>query len=148
MTSRLQSFSPWDQMQQFQHELNRLFDRWNGDRDWQRGFAGTYPALNVWEDAEHVFVEAELPGLSLNDLEIYVTGGNQLTIKGERRFETPQKGVWHRKERGQGTFTRALTLPFAVDADKVEARFENGVLFVRLPKHASAKPRKINVKGE
>jgi HSP20 family protein len=133
--------------------MNRLFDRWNGDRwngdrGWQRSFSGTYPALNVWEDAEHVFVEAELPGLSLKDLEIYVTGGNQLTLKGERRFDLPQKGVWHRQERGQGAFTRSLTLPFAVDADKVEARFENGVLFVQLPKHASAKPRKINVKSE
>lgn len=150
MTSpRQQSFGPlWDQVQQFQSEMNRLFDRWNGDRNWQRNFSGSYPAVNVWEDADAAYLEAELPGLSLDELEIYVTGGNQLTLKGERKVEGPQEGVWHRQERGQGTFARVLTLPFSVEPDKVEARFENGVLQVRLPKHEKAKPRKINVKSE
>jgi HSP20 family protein len=146
--SRLHNFSPfWDQLEQFQSEMNRLFDRWTPDGG-VRGFAAAYPALNVWEDADAVFVEAELPGLQLNDLEIYVTGGNQLTIKGERKQLTPEKGVWHRQERGFGKFVRTLTLPFPVDADKVDARFENGVLLIKLAKHEAAKPRKIAVKGE
>jgi HSP20 family protein len=146
--SRLQNFSPfWDQLQQFQSEMNRVFERWtpNGGT---RGFAAAYPALNVWEDAEQVFVEAELPGLNLNDLEIYVTGGNQLTIKGERKPPTPDKGVWHRQERAFGRFVRTLTLPFPVNPDKVDARFENGVLLIKLAKHEAAKPRKITVKAE
>jgi HSP20 family protein len=87
-----------------------------------------------------------LPGMDLKDLEIYVTGGNQLTIKGERRQPTLEKGVWHRQERGYGSFARVLTLPFQVDPDKVEAKFENGVLRVSLAKHESAKPRKIPIK--
>jgi HSP20 family protein len=77
-----------------------------------------------------------------------VTGGNQLTIKGEQKVNAGQKGAWHRRERGQGAFTRTLTLPFLVDPDKVEARLENGVLVVKLAKHESAKPRKIVVKAE
>src|SRR4051794_13050483 len=120
--SRLPSSTPfWDQLQQFQSEMNRLFDRWTPNGG-PAGLAAAYPALNVWEDADQVFVEAELPGLKLEDLEIFVTGGNQLTIKGERKPPTPEKGVWHRQERGFGTFVRTLTLPFPVDADKVDAR--------------------------
>jgi HSP20 family protein len=134
----------WNQLQQFQGEMNRLFDRW-GDG----GLSATaFPALNVWEEADQVFVEAELPGLDLKDLEIHVTGGNQLTIKGERKPNLPEKGVWHRRERAFGNFVRTLTLPFPVDPDKVDARLENGVLLVKLAKHESARPRKIPVKAE
>jgi HSP20 family protein len=125
--------------------MNRLFDRWAGDDG--QGLGG-FPALNVWEDGEFCHVEAELPGVELKDLEITVTGGNQLTVKGERRPLTPEKGVWHRQERGFGPFSRSLALPFHVDAEKVEARLENGVLTVRLAKHESARPRKITVKAE
>ena len=134
----------WNPLQQFQTEVNRLFDRFAGEG---RG-AGGYPALNVWEDPEGCYVEAELPGVELKDLEIFVTGGNQLTLKGERKPVEAEKGIWHRQERGFGTFGRTLTLPFAVDADKVEARLDNGVLTVKLAKHESAKPRKIVVKAE
>jgi len=145
--SRWQSFSPvWNQLHQFQDEMNRLFDRWGNGNP----FAGpaAFPPLNVWEEGDQVYVTAELPGLNLNDLEIYVTGGNQLTLKGERKPCAPEKGVWHRQERAFGSFSRSLTLPFAVDADKVEARLENGVLAVKLTKHESARPRKIPVKAE
>jgi HSP20 family protein len=135
----------WNQLSQFQDEMNRLFDRWNGGP--AVGPAG-FPALNVWEDGEQVFVEAELPGLDLKDLEIYVTGGNQLALKGERKPSVPQKGVWHRQERAFGVFNRTLTLPFPVNPDDVDARLENGVLHLKLNKHESARPRKIPVKAE
>jgi HSP20 family protein len=137
----------WNQLQQFQSEMNRLFDHW-GNGGWVDNGASVFPALNVWEEGDQVWVEAELPGLDLKNLEIYVTGGNQLTLKGERRPSVPEKGVWHRQERNYGSFTRSLTLPFLVDADKVEAKLENGVLLVKLAKHESAKPRKIQVKAE
>jgi len=132
---------------QFQHEMGRLFDRW-GD-DGSRLLSGpVFPPINVWEVDETLEIEAELPGLKLDDLEIFVTGNNQLTLKGERKAAMPEKGVRHRQERGFGKFVRTLTLPFAVDANKVEARFENGVLRINLAKHESAKARKIVVKGE
>jgi HSP20 family protein len=146
-SSRWQSFNPvWNQLQQFQDEMNRLFDRWHSGGSFFGPSA--FPALNVWEDGEDVHVEAELPGLELKDLEIYVTGGNQLTLKGEHKPAVPEKGVWHRQERAFGAFHRSLTLPFPVDPDKVEARLENGVLHLRLTKHESARPRKIPVKAE
>jgi HSP20 family protein len=146
--SRWESFNPlWNQLQQFQGELNRLFDRWGGAGS-PAGGASSYPAVNVWEEGDDLFVEAELPGLDLKGLEIYVTGGNQLTLQGERKPPVPDRGAWHRQERVYGRFVRTLPLPYAVNSEKVEARLENGVLLVRLAKHESARPRKIEVKAE
>jgi HSP20 family protein len=143
--SRWQQYSPlWNQLQQFQGEMNRLFDHWTGSGP----SVGGYPTLNVWEEGESLHVEAELPGLDLKDLEIYVTGGNELTLKGRRQLSTPAQGAWHRRERSAGEFVRTLTLPYPVDAEKVDARLENGVLHITLARHESAKPRKIAVKAE
>jgi len=83
----------------------------------------------------------------LDHLEIYVAEGTQSTIQGERRQRELEKGVWHRPERGFGQFSRTILLPVNVDADKVEARFEQGVLFVTLPQSEAAKPRRISVKA-
>jgi HSP20 family protein len=138
----------WGKMSQLRDEMDRLFESFGlGDGTWPT-LAVTYPAVNVWDDSEHVYAEAELPGMELSDLEIYVTGGNQLTIKGERKPWTPGQGVWHRQERGFGSFTRLIALPYDVDADRVEARFHNGVLTITMPKSEAAKPRKIAVKTE
>jgi len=146
--SRFQPYNPiFGQLQQLQSEMNRLFQRW-GDDGGELGLQRQYPLLNVWEDGAALHVEAELPGLELKDLEIYVTGDNQLSIKGQQREQQLEKGTWHRQERGSGTFARVLTLPSDVDREKVEARFENGILQIVLPKKESAKPRKIQVKGE
>jgi HSP20 family protein len=134
----------WQQLQDLQGEVNRLFDQW-GDRGRQFPGTATFPPVNVWEDADALYLEAELPGMELNDLEIFVTGHNQLTIKGERKPPVFEKYVQHRQERGYGTFVRALTLPVAVDENQVDARFENGVLKLRMPKHEAAKPRKIAI---
>jgi HSP20 family protein len=148
MRSRWPSSHPlWSPMHQLQGELNRLFDRYATGEPSSANYT-TFPALNVWEEGEHLVVEAELPGLDLNDVEIYVTGGNQLTIKGARKPAAQENGVWHRREREFGAFTRTLTLPYPVDADKVDARLEHGVLLLCLAKHESARPRRISVKGE
>jgi HSP20 family protein len=138
----------WNQMATLQQELNRLFNRWGGDGHREVGLTATFPAVNVWEDAEALYVEAELPGVNKDKLEVYVTGGNQFTIKGERKPPVSEKGVWHRQERDTGSFIRVISLPVNVDQDKVDARFENGVLLVKLAKHEAAKPRKIVVKSE
>jgi HSP20 family protein len=132
-------------MRRFRDEMNRLFESFGGEGP---ALATSYPPLNVWEDDANVYAEAELPGMDLSDLEIYVTGGNQLTIKGERKPPQVDKAIWHRQERGFGSFTRVLALPTLVDPDKVQARLVNGVLTVTLPKSEAAKPKKIAVKAE
>ena len=147
MTTRWQPFSDMRvEMNRLQEEMNHLFERWgvNGPR---RAARAQYPALNVWEDDDNVFVEAELPGLDLEDLEIYVTGENQLSIKGERKVPVLEKGVWHRQERGYGAFSRLVELPYAVNADTVSAQFRHGILTITLPKREEVKPRRIEVKS-
>jgi len=134
----------WRSLNEMHHEVNRMFDRWG-----THAFGvPEFPSINLWEESDSLYVEAELPGLALEDLEIFVTGQNQLTLKGERKAPATGTGVTqHRQERGFGKFTRTVALPFAVDESKVEARFENGVLKVCLPKHEAAMPRKINIKS-
>jgi HSP20 family protein len=130
-------------------EFDRLFNQVFRGANWNRPEAGNprvFPALNVWEDAEKVFVEAELPGFKMDELEIYVTG-DELTIKGNRA-ERQEEGVsFHRQERGFGAFSRALRLPVEADSERVEATLRDGVLTIALPKTPAAMPRKIEVKG-
>lgn len=142
----------WEEMTRFQRdmerEMERIFGRWGvGARPWP-ALAAAYPLLNMWEDDNHLYAEAELPGIKLEDLEIYVTGEDQLTIKGTRPAAEMEKGTWHRQERGVGTFSRPLTLPIGVDPAKVEARLENGVLTIQMAKTAAAKPKYITVKAQ
>ncbi len=80
----------------------------------------------------------------MEDLEVLVSG-NEVTITGERKIREPESANWHRRERSQGRFSRTLTLPWEVDADKVQATLRDGVLSVRLPKAESAKPKKVKV---
>lgn len=100
-------------------------------------------AVSVWGDENHLHVEAELPGVSEKDVEITVHDG-VLTIRADRR---PEEGLAYLyNNRAFGSFERAIVLPEAVDADKVEALMTNGVLRVDLPKHEAARPRKITLK--
>ena len=144
-------WSPWSDVQsefgRLQNEMNSLFGRYRGANG--RSFAQeSFPALNIWENDDQLFVEAELPGMEMNDLEIYVNGGNQLSIKGERKLPSSNEGTWHRRERGYGKFARVIEIPHLVDADKVQASFKHGVLTITLPKQEASKPRKIEVKAE
>lgn len=136
------------EMRRFQREVDRLFGRWGMDfRTWP-ALAVSYPLVNLWEDDDFVYAEAELPGIKMEDLEITVTGANQLTIKGERKQPTLEKAEWHRQERCFGKFERTIELPTNVDAGKIEARLENGVLTIKMAKRPEAKPKKIPVKAE
>ena len=135
--------SSWSPLREFQEEMNRVCGRFGAEN--APALADSYPPVNIWGDNDKVYAEAELPGMQLDHLQIYVAEGNQLTIQGERRQRELDKGVWYGQERGFGQFSRTIVLPVNVDADKVEARFEHGVLFVTLPKSEAAKPRRISV---
>jgi HSP20 family protein len=113
----------------------------------QRFARSVYPPLNLWEDDNNLYVEAELPELELSDLEIFVNADNQLSIKGERKQPEQGKGVWRRQERGHGSFSRMGELPQYVDSDKVTAELKHGVLTITLPKRKEAKARRIEVKA-
>ncbi|CAN5230031.1 Hsp20/alpha crystallin family protein [soil metagenome] len=118
-------------------EFSRLFE----------GRTSSGPAVNVWADENAFYLETDVPGYDPNALEITVTDGNELTIKGERTVTEAEGAAWLRKERSAGSFSRTLTLPSSVNADAVEARCEHGVLKLTLPKSEAAKPKRISVKN-
>jgi HSP20 family protein len=128
----------------FSHEFERLMSTVFGDLDW----AGTrrwVPAVDLVEADDHYLLQADLPGLTEEDVKVEVEDG-VLTISGERKNEHRENGRgWHRVERTYGTFRRSFTLPDGVDADRIEASFDRGVLSVRVPKPEERKPRRIEI---
>lgn len=136
--------SPWREIERLQREMNRLFA--DVATDYTPRVAPGYPAMNIWTNEEGGVITAELPGLSPDDIDISVVG-ETLTLSGERKADKVGDDVrYHRQERGYGKFSRTIQLPFQVDADKVEAVFEKGVLHIALPRAEADKPRKIAVK--
>jgi len=133
---------------QLRHEMNRLVGDYfggeaSGQQRWDRPGQG-FPALNVWEEGDALWAEAEVPGMKSEDIDISVVGSD-LTIRGRRGVEMREGVAYHRQERGVGEFNRVLRLPFEVNSAKVEATLTDGVLLVKLPKAESAKPKKIKV---
>ena len=104
-------------------------------------------ALDVYETDDSLVVEASLPGLNPDEVDISIVG-NSLTIKGEHeeQQEKKEEGKYYCRERRYGAFQRSVGLPVEVNADKAEATFEYGVLKLTLPKAEAVKPRKITVK--
>jgi len=104
-----------------------------------------FPPMNVWEIGENILVEAEVPGLKIEDVEVSFDNG-ELTLKGEKKFEAKENAPLHRRERVYGAFNRTLTLPWEIVADRVSAELKDGVLTVTLPKAEASKPHKVAVK--
>ena len=107
-----------------------------------------FPATNVWVSEDHAVVTTEIPGIDPSALETSVIR-DSLTLRGVRQAEALKEGEsYHRRERWSGQFTKTLEMPFAVESDKVEARFSKGILYISLPRAEADKPRKISVKSE
>jgi len=131
---------PWREMDQIQREMNRLFETM------PRTGTRTFPPINIWTNADEAVVTAELPGLSSKDINISATA-DSLTIEGSKNpEELKAEETYHRQERLYGSFKRTVALPFMVDADKVDAHFDNGNLTIRLPRAAADKPKHIDIK--
>jgi HSP20 family protein len=132
-------------MDRLRREVDRLFA---GSMRGRREVAPAYPAMNVWTGEDGATVTAELPGVKAEDIDISVRN-DSLTLRGSRERETLGEGEsYHRRERRFGSFSRTFQLPFQVESDKVDAKFENGVLSISLPRSEAEKARKIKVKGE
>ena len=122
-------------------EMNRMFDDFFRDFDMRLPMAtgGQWPQLDVAETDKEVTVTAELPGMEEKDVELLLEDG-VLTLKGEKRAETEDNDRQF-SERYYGRFERRIPLDAEVQADKIEARFKNGVLTVTLPKDPEAQPK-------
>jgi HSP20 family protein len=108
--------------------------------------SGVFPPMNVTQDADNFYVSAEVPGIKASELSISAVK-NRLSIAGKREIKNENERVsYHRKERPEGSFNRALTLPTELDVDRIEARYADGILNLKLPKAEAAKPRLISVK--
>lgn len=142
-----QRTNPTWALDHLRREVDRLFEnfepRINGGFTATRGL---FPALNIWEDGENLYAEAEIPGVRRDDLEVYAVG-RELTIKGRRQPVEGQNLAYHRQERGTGEFTRVVTLPIEVNANRIEAALRDGVLKLTLPKADEVKPKKISVQA-
>jgi HSP20 family protein len=108
---------------------------------------GAYPPVNIFDSPEGALIVAEVPGLDIAKLSISGTG-HTLTISGERQFEPDGTGWgYHRRELSEGRFSRSIQLPKDYEASQAEARYEAGLLIVRIPRAEHAKPRQITVRA-
>lgn len=131
-----------------QREINRMFDRFfRGFEDEEEVRLATWsPRVDISETDDEYIVRAEVPGVSKDDIKVTIKD-NVLTISGEKKQEKEMKNEnFHRVERVYGSFSRTFTLPGAVKVDKIEAKFKDGVLTIKLPKVEEAKAKEIEVK--
>ncbi len=139
--------SPFSELMTLRQAMDRLFDDtvfrpFNG---YSGGDVSRLP-LDVRSTPDALLVEAELPGVKPEDVEITVENGT-LTIRAEDRTErTDGQGDWLVREISRGTLMRTVTLPTGLEADKAEATFEHGVLSMRIPKAEQVKPRQIQIR--
>ncbi|MBN2044100.1 MAG: Hsp20/alpha crystallin family protein [Anaerolineales bacterium] len=136
--------SVWREMDRIQREMDRLFSGYSPSA---HRAAPSYPPINIWTKEEGQVITAEMPGIDPDKIEIDVVA-DSITLSGERNPDPEQEGmIYHRRERNHGKFSRTIQLPFMVDANKVEAKFTDGVLQITLPRAEADKPKKIAVKS-
>jgi HSP20 family protein len=133
-----------------QQRLNAIFNEFSrpvaGDAQNESSAMGSFvPAVDVYEDAQALVLQLEVPGVKQADLDIRLEN-QTLTVKGERRLDTAAKQEnFHRIERRFGSFVRTFTLPQTVDTETVTASYDAGVLKISLAKKAEAKPRQVKI---
>ena len=143
-------WDPFRDLVGIQDELNRLFGRtFTGGESMRPSAAGAWmPAMDVFETESAIVAKLELPGIEPGDVEVAVEDAT-LTVSGKREFasETNEEN-YHRVERRYGSFARSIALPQTADVEKVNARFDKGVLTIEVPKSERAKPKKIEITAE
>lgn len=136
------SFSDYDQVRR---EMLRLLDAATGDGAADTG-AGVFPPMNITQDDDNFYIRAEVPGMKPTELSISAVR-NRVSLSGKREIPREhERASYHRKERPEGTFNRAVTLPAEVDPERVDARYTDGILTLTLPKAEQVKPRQIAVR--
>ena len=138
---------PFGEVGSLRREMDRLWDRFVGETPFARAFTEEWlPSVDVSETKDKVLIKVDLPGLEAEDVNVSVSG-EILTIKGEKEKEKEEKDEhYYCCERYCGSFQRSFRLPVNVQADKVEATFDKGVLKITLPKTEEARKKKIEVK--
>jgi HSP20 family protein len=140
----LDRWEPFRDMLNLRADMDRLFKTFfTGFPDEGEGIWA--PVVDIEEDKDNILVKAEIPGLKKDEIRVTVRD-NMLSISGERKQKQEIKDrVFHRIERSYGKFSRRISLPVAVDADKIKANYKDGILHITLPKPESVKPKQIEV---
>ena len=127
------------EMMNLQREINRLFSNVGETTTLD------YPAINVWQEDNSIIVTTELPGIDPEEIDISVTGAT-LTLSGTNKADSIKEGeTYLRQERELGNFQRNFQLPFHVDSQKIEAKYEKGILQITLPRLKEDLPKKIKI---
>ena len=148
----LTRWEPFREFSPMQDRLNRLFrESYNPERP-EEALTTTSlaPPVDIYEDEHNFTLKIEVPGIDEKDIDVRIEG-NTLTVHGERKLEKEEKEEnFRRVERHYGSFTRSFTLPGSVDPGQVSADYDKGVLKIKLPKKAEAKPQqiKVSIRGE
>jgi len=130
-----------------QRELDNLLQSPRGEFLLGPSARGLFPSVNVFRDKQgDVVIRAELPGLKPEDIHV-TCEQRRVTLEGERKPEATENGAYHRRERAWGKFSRTVQLPADLDMERAEAHFAQGVMTLRIPQAAAAKPRQITVKA-
>jgi HSP20 family protein len=138
-------WDPFQDLLSLRDEMNRVFDRAWGQTASDQTVRAWAPALDIAERKDAYLVTVELPGINPDDIDVTLEN-NLLTIQGQRhRAQDSSDQQFHRVERAYGLFRRSVSLPSTVQADAIQASYENGVLQLLVPKAEEAKPRKIAV---
>ncbi len=139
-------FEPLRELENFNNRIQRFFGEYPMNFEWSHSFN---PRVDISEDEKNIFINAEIPGVKKDEIKISLQD-NILTISGEKKSETEEKKDknFYRSERIFGSFTRSFTLPDEINPDKVEAKFEDGILKVKIEKSESkeVKERFIDIK--
>ena len=141
-------WNPFQELEQVTERMRRMLDETFGGLRWPSLLAettGWSPLVDIEEQDDAYVLEAELPGVRRDDIEIELVG-NELTISGELK-QKQRTGIVRRQTRRTGRFDYRVTLPEQVDADKIEASLAEGVLTVRVPKSERAQRKKITIRG-
>ena len=134
-------FDPFAELRRMQSEMNRLFGGFTA------ATARDFPPVNIWLGENSVVVTAELPGVTRDDVSLNLQD-DVLSLTGKREPKMQEENVnWQRRERAYGSFSRAIQLPFRVDPNKVQARFENGILEIEMERLEADRPRKIEIRA-
>ena len=141
--------SPLEGVAVLQNRLNSIFNDFaspNGELPNETLGTGNFiPPVDIYEDANHLVLKMEVPGIPQDDLQINLEN-QTLTVTGERKFVRDEKEEnFHRIERRYGSFVRSFTLPATIETDSAQASYEHGVLSITLQKKETAKPRQVKI---
>jgi len=138
-------FEPYRSFERLGRKMNTFMD------DFEKGFSfemgGFSPRVDITEDDNNLFVHAELPGLSKDQVKVSVNEERLMTISGDKKKQEKEEGKnYIRNERNFGSFTRSFSLPEYIDVENINAKFENGVLELSLKKIEPPKPKEVEVR--